>query len=140
MLINLAVGLIIAVDLLFYQEQSADWAQILRIAFIGLALLWLVIQFYAIPYLMEQEDKSMRIALRNALFTLLAAPGYTLVVSLIAGVIVVLSIRLIAPLFLGIPCLLASMGNRAIIERIDTYGLRQREQFRDADNANTMEK
>ena len=141
MLINLAVGVIIAVDLFFYQEQSAGWAQLMRIVLIGLALLWLVIQFYAIPYLMEQEDKSMRIALRNALFTVLAAPGYTLVVSLIAGVIVVLSIGLIAPLFLGIPCLLASMGNRAILDRLETYEVRQREgQNHTQDDENMEEK
>ncbi|UCG25674.1 MAG: DUF624 domain-containing protein [Chloroflexota bacterium] len=127
MLVNLAVAVIITVNIFFYQEQSANWAQILRILFIILAVFWIVIQSYTVPYLMEQEDKSIRIAYRNALFTILAAPGFTLVITVVAGVIVVLSVRLIAPLFLGIPCLLACIGNRAIAERIETYGLRPRE-------------
>jgi uncharacterized membrane protein YesL len=139
MLINLFVALIISVNIYFYRQQETGWATLLGSLFIVLALFWMMLQFYALPYLMEQSDKSVWIAFRNALFTILAAPGYTLIVAGFAGLLVALSIGVIAPLFLGAPCLVACLGNRAIIERIDTFGVRQREQIRDAGSEDNME-
>jgi membrane protein implicated in regulation of membrane protease activity len=76
---------------------------------------------------MEQESKHLGIALRNGLFTALAAPGFTLVVVGVGALIVVLSVVLIFPLFLGVPCLVILLGNRAVIERLGTYQVREKE-------------
>jgi uncharacterized membrane protein YesL len=92
-----------------------------------LALAWLTVQFYALPYLVEQEEKRIGLALRNALFTALAAPGYTVVVAGSAALIAVLSVALVFPLFLGGPCLIAALGNRAMLERLEAYRVRERE-------------
>jgi len=45
----------------------------------------------------------------------------------LAALIVVLSVWLVAPLFLGAPCLIAALGNRAVRERLETYRARERE-------------
>jgi uncharacterized membrane protein YesL len=127
MLLNLAVGFLLTVNLMFYQQFTSTWAALLCAFHVFLGLAWLIVQFYALPYLMEQERKHLGIALRNGLFTALAAPGYTAVVAGLAALIAALSVVVVAPLFLGSPCLIAALGNRAVRERVETYHVRERE-------------
>jgi len=126
MLINLLVAIIISYNYFFYTSFGTLWADFLQAFFIILGVIWLVIQFYALPYLMEQEKKHLGIALRNGLYTTLAAPGYTLVVAGVGALVATLSIVLIFPVFLGVPCLIILIGNRAVIERLATYQVRER--------------
>ena len=127
MLLNLVVAVVSVVNIWFYGQLDADWAAIVQVFPLFLGLTWLVVQFSALPYLMEQKEESLTVALRNGLFTLLAAPGYTAVVAGLAALIVVLSVWLVAPVFLGVPCLIAALGNRAVRERLETYRARERE-------------
>ncbi len=124
MLLNLLVAAAVGTNIWFYGQFDADWAVIVRVfpPFLGLA--WLAVQFYALPYLMEQKEESLKLALRNGLFTFLAAPGYTAVVAGLAALVAVLSVVVVAPLFLGGPCLIAALGNRAVRERLETYRVR----------------
>jgi uncharacterized membrane protein YesL len=126
MLLNLVVAVVSVVNIWFYGQLDADWAAIVQVFPLFLGLIWLVVQFYAVPYLMEQKEESLKLALRNGLFTFLAAPGYTAVVAGLAALIVVLSVWLVAPIFLGGPCLIAALGNRAVRERLETYRARER--------------
>jgi len=126
MLLNLLVAVVLVVNVWFYGQLDADWAAIVQVFPLFLGLIWLVVQFYALPYLMEQKEESLKLALRNGLFTFLAAPGYTAVVAGLAALIAVLSVWLVAPIFLGGPCLIATMGNRAVRERLETYRARER--------------
>jgi uncharacterized membrane protein YesL len=127
MLLNLAVVVVIGVNYAFYDSMTPAWANFLQAAFLLLGAAWLIVQFYTLPYLMEQEEQRLRVALRNGLFTALAAPGYTLVVAGAAALVAALSIGTVALLFLGGPCLVAALGNRAIVERLETYRVRERE-------------
>ena len=124
MLLNLVAAAVSVVNTWFYGQFDADWAVIVRAFPLFLGLTWLVVQFYALPYLMEQKEESLKLALRNGLFTLLAAPGYTAVVAGLAALIAVLSVWLVAPAFLGAPCLIAALGTRAVRERLETYRVR----------------
>ena len=126
-LLNLFAVAIAAANVWFYAQFDAAWAEILRalLWFVGLA--WLIVQFYALPYLMEQETKSLRVALRNGLFTALAAPGYTVAVAGVGVLVAALSVGTVALLFLGGPCLVAVLGNHAVRERLETYRVRERE-------------
>jgi uncharacterized membrane protein YesL len=121
MLLNLLVAAVSAVNVWFYGQFDEDWARIVQGFPLFLGLVWLVVQFYALPYLMEQKEESLKLALRNGLLTLLAAPGYTVVVAGLAALITLLSVWLVAPVFLGAPCLIAILGNRAVRERLETY-------------------
>jgi uncharacterized membrane protein YesL len=107
--------------------MTPAWANFLQVAFLLLGAAWLIVQFYTLPYLMEQQEQRIGVALRNGLFTALAAPGYTLVVAGAAALVAALSIGTVALLFLGGPCLVAALGNRAIVERLETYRVRERE-------------
>jgi hypothetical protein len=126
-LLNLALGVITGVSYLFYGSLAAAWAEFVQGGFIVLLAAWLIVQFYALPYLMEQETQRIGLALRNGLFTALAAPGYTLLIAGAAALVTAVSVGSVALLFLGGPCLVAVLGNRAIVERLETYGVRQRE-------------
>jgi uncharacterized membrane protein YesL len=129
-LLNLAVALIIGVNYFFYASLTPAWADYLKAAFVLLGSSWLVVQFYALPYFMAQQDKRIGLALRNGLFTALAAPGYSLVVAGAAGLVAGLSIGTVALLFLGGPCLVAALGSHAVLERLDTYQVREPEKFK----------
>jgi uncharacterized membrane protein YesL len=124
-LLNLAVAIVLVVSYAFYSQIGAAWSGALSGIVLGVSAVWLVVQFYALPFYMEQEQQSLKLALRNGLFTTLAAPGYTLVLALAAAVIVVASVALVGPLFLGGPCLLAILGHCAVHERLVAYGKRE---------------
>jgi uncharacterized membrane protein YesL len=128
MLMNLVVIFIIIANIWFYTALEPFWADFLQIFFILLGVLWLVVQFYALPYIMEQEVKHLGIAYRNGLYTAMAAPGYTFVIFGLAALIAVLCIVLIVPLFVGVPSLIVVLGNRAIRERITTFKVRDGDQ------------
>jgi len=129
-LLNLAVVTVVMADFWFYGLFDAAWAALLQGLLLFLGAAWLVVQFYALPYLMEQEQKSLWLALRNGLFTALAAPAYTLVVAGAAALVGALSAVTVAPVLLGGPCLMASLGNRAVLDRLETYRVREREAAR----------
>lgn len=123
-LLNAAALLVLFVSYVFYSQIGAAWSAALSGITLVVAAMWLIVQFYALPFYMEQEQQKLTLALRNALFTALAAPGYTLVLTLVVVVLVVASILLVGPLFLGGPCLLALLGHCAVNERLITYGKR----------------
>lgn len=127
-LVNLAAMILLFVNLMFYGQVDAVWGVFLQGLFLGLSVLWLVVQFYTLPYLMEQDQQQLRLALRNGLLTVLASPGYTLVLVGVAALITVLSLLLVMPLFLGAPGLVALLGTRAVMERIETFGVRERDE------------
>jgi|SRR5688572_8082587 len=127
LLLNLIVVLVIGINYFYYASLTTAWANFLQAAFLPLGLAWLIIQFYALPYFMEQEEKRVTLALRNGLFTALAAPSYTLVVVGAAVLVTGLSVGTVALLFLGGPCLIATLGSRAVVERLETYRVRERE-------------
>ena len=127
-LLNLVVATVLGVNYFFYASLAPAWADYLKAAFVLLGLAWLVVQFYALPFFIAQHEKRVGLALRNGLFTALAAPGYSLVVVGAAGLVTGLSIGTVALLFLGGPCLVAALGGRAVLERLETYRIQEREE------------
>jgi hypothetical protein len=125
-LLNVAVAVLAGANLLFYRSFETTWARLLEAFFWLVAAAWLIVQFYALPFAIAQEKKSLWVALRNGLFTALAAPGYTAV--LIVGSLLVLTIStgLFALLFIGGLCLIPVLGSYAVLERLEAYGLRAR--------------
>jgi hypothetical protein len=123
-IINLLVMAIIVVNYLFYASFTTSWFDLLQGFFILLGLAWLAIQFYALPYLIVQERKHIGLAMRNALFTFLAAPGFSLVLGIVSLLLVFLCLFTVAPLFLGGPCLIVLLGNHAVMDRLEKFKVR----------------
>lgn len=121
MLPNLLLAAGIWLNLQFYSRLKTFWAEWAELLSLLLGVLWLLLQFYALPYLMKQERFTLRQAYRNALFTVLASPLYSLIVGAFAALIIYLSTRFIVLLFLGGPVLIVMLGMHAVTERLRTY-------------------
>jgi uncharacterized membrane protein YesL len=123
MLVNLVVLALFAINLSFYGNFQARWSTYVQGMFVGLLLLWLGIQFFSLPYLIIQEDKSLRVAWKNSLLTLLASPIFGLIVGVFAFLIILLSIFIVVPIFLGAGSLLAILANLAVQNRLEKFNL-----------------
>jgi uncharacterized membrane protein YesL len=121
MLANLLVILGLVSNWQFYSRFEGSWVGLVQFLTLVLSGLWLLTQWYAVPYFVIQEKSSLRLAWRNGLFTVLAAPGYTLVLVLFAAVVGLVSTVAIAPLVLGGLAFIAILGCQAVQERVEVY-------------------
>lgn len=121
-LINVVVLIVLFVNVYFYGQIAAGALASAFLFFVSaLVLLWVTMQFYTWPVLMIQEQKSMRIALKNALFLSLASPLYNLILLLVGGIVISLSIMMLVPLAVFTFSFLAMLGNHAVVERLSTF-------------------
>lgn len=127
MLLNLLVVVIQGANFLFWTGQRTWWAILVTGCLLFLTVAWLATQFYALPYLIEQRRKNLGLALRNGFFTVFAAPGYTMAVAGLAIVLAVASVLVVLPLFLGVPMLIVVLGTWAVRDRLETYGVLERD-------------
>ncbi len=111
----------------FYNTFNTDIGIILQLLVLCVVIAWSLIQFYALPYLIEQDGKSLMRAWRNGAYTLLASPFYTIMIMGISALIIELMSLLPPLLFLGGPCFFALFGTRAVFERLETFGIRVRD-------------
>ena len=105
-LISLGVAGILLVNMGFYFDRGQDNVIFTGVAvFIGwVTVVWLIMQPYMLPMLIEQEDKRILIVLRNSL--LLALDNIILsVFALFAFVLFAL-----VPMFFGFPLIIATFG------------------------------
>jgi uncharacterized membrane protein YesL len=126
-LLNIAVAVTITINFTFYGGIEAAWGLYVQMFIIFLGFLWVCTQFYALPFFMEQEQQKLRIALRNGLFTTLAAPFFTIMLMIVVALVIALSLGLIIPFFLGLPALIPFLGFRAMYNRLEAFGIRERE-------------
>ena len=115
--ITLAGYATVATNLIFYNrpelspfpESLAVW---LTPLFVILGLIWTGIVFYAQAFLMELEEPTIRIVLRNSLFLTILRPITTLVLLIVSLVVIAISVLLpilvlAAPGFLSVLSLTA---------------------------------
>ncbi len=121
-LLNIAVITALVVNFKFYGATENLLGAVVQIALAVGGLLWFATQFYFWPFLIEQEHKSVRGALKNALFLSLAEPLYTIVMLSTAAFAVVLSIFTVLPLAVFTLSFVSLLANRAVIERLTAYG------------------
>jgi hypothetical protein len=121
MLTNLILLFILFASVDAYRLIEAGWASIARALTIAIGVVWVIIQFYAVPLLMAQEQKSLRLAWRNALMMTLASPGYLLVLFVFLALFGVISALLIFPVILGYTTLLSLLANQAVRDRLAAF-------------------
>jgi hypothetical protein len=111
-LLNILVAVILFTNIRFYTPANVPfdispsvslWIQAL---FVGVTLLWVIVQMYPLALLFEQQDQRLRVALRNAAVLLIANPGFTIVLLLLA--------------------LFAVVCNRAVLHLLEPYRERAR--------------
>ncbi|MEX2540991.1 MAG: hypothetical protein WD314_04255 [Trueperaceae bacterium] len=123
-LLQLVVVVAVLLNLHFYGSLNSRLGGALQGATLVVAGVWLLLQMYALPYLMEQGRPGLRLALRNALLTVLANPLYALVMAGVSAVLLALCVRLPFLLLFGVPMLIVVFGSHAVIDRLERYGKR----------------
>lgn len=121
-LLQLVVATGVLVNLQFYARLGEPIGPLLRGATLAVTALWLLLQIYTLPYLMEQGRGGLGLALRNSLLTTLASPLYTLVLGIIVGVLAAACLRLPFLLLFGVPMLIALIGSIAVRDRLAHFG------------------
>jgi uncharacterized membrane protein YesL len=119
---NIAVGVILVVNITFYGSMDATWAGLVQGVVVVFAVLWLVVQLLVWPYVFAQEQPGLRQALRNAVFTVLAAPLFALTIGVIVIAIVALSVLLVAPFAVFTAAFISLLGNIALSDRLRAFG------------------
>jgi hypothetical protein len=115
MLANLFVVLVLFYAYLFYAEGTHLLAQIAQMIMLVGLLLWIALQFYTVPTLMAQEEKSLRLAWYTSWLMIWRQPGYTLVLLLTTTSLMALILLTQGLAFvLGGVSLLALIGAQAI--------------------------
>lgn len=127
LLVTISVSLGVSLTVRFYQGLGTGWAAGLQFVALLVGVAWFALQLYVLPYVLEQGTTSLRQALKNALFTLLAGPVYTFVLACFVGALLYLGSRLVFLFFLGLPCLIAVLGTCAVRERLATFNVRRRD-------------
>ncbi|MBI1257820.1 MAG: DUF624 domain-containing protein [Chloroflexi bacterium] len=98
-LLNLLVIVVLASNFLYYGHLSAQWATIAEAIVIVVSLVWLSLQVYSFPLLLEQEKPDLRLALRNSLILLIRRPFFTFGAALLMVALAVFSSLALLPLW-----------------------------------------
>ncbi len=120
--INLLVIFLLVGDFILtgqlYQTPFARFMQGFYLAGLGA---WLIVQLYALPFLIEQATPSVRQALRNAAVMLGRNPGFSVVLGILLALLLVVGLALF---MLTLACggvIVAAVGNRAVINRLEAH-------------------
>ncbi|MFN8450048.1 MAG: YesL family protein [Anaerolineae bacterium] len=117
--LNIFVAAVLVSNFVFYGQFDDSWAIWTRAVVIALALVWVAIQLYTFPLMIEQEKPLLRQALRNSVVILLRRPVYSFGIAIVIVLIAALSTLLILPLWVllsGSVC--AYLANRATLSSI----------------------
>ena len=122
-------GAILVVDVRFYLTSENRIFAV--IGFLGLwaILFWVTVQVYLFPLMIMQEDRRVKVILKNASLITLAYPFYALVILIIALLATALSILLVfillATLWMPFVTVLFSRATFSSLGEVEAY--RQRE-------------
>lgn len=121
-LANIAAAAIFGVCFNFYGAAGGALGPFIQALFVTAGMLWIAMQFYVWPFLIEQEEKRLRRALKNALFLTLANPVYTFVLLGAAALALVISLITVLPIAVFATSFISLLGSRAVLERLTAYG------------------
>lgn len=124
-LANLLVLYIVFSNYVFYNRLASDVGNILQVLALGAGFLWTAVQFYTLPYFVLLEKKSLLIAWKNGLFTILASPVFSLALWVVLTALLFLHL-MIFPIFLAGPGLVVLLVTMAVEDRIQKFGIRER--------------
>jgi hypothetical protein len=94
---NLILIPLFLINLFYFVVENNTLTVLVKASNLALLLLWLWLQIFLLPLLMEQEVQSVRLALRNALVIFLKKPGIYGVTVLFVSVFMIISLILMMP-------------------------------------------
>jgi uncharacterized membrane protein YesL len=128
--ILLVSGAILVVDVMFYLNGANIFYT--AIGFLGLwaLLFWFTIQIYLFPLMIIQEDKSLKLILKNASLLTLAYPLFALgilIATILMTTVSVLLVILLATLWMPFVALLNSRATVSSLQEVESYRKRELE-------------
>lgn len=118
--VNIPVVAIVLIDIRMVPRMfSPTVAAYLQIFFIMALAFWIVVNWYALAFLFQQKEPSLRQALRNGAVLLFQNPLFTLILVVITAVLIGLSLVLIIINLLFGPMLVAIIGTHAVLSRLE---------------------
>lgn len=112
------LGLLL-INFVFYRNINTPWAPWVQGFFLGLIILWLLINLYTFPLLLEQSEKSVRMALRNSLVVSMRTPGTTLSLVFFLLILAIISTILQIPWLLFTASLSAFLTTRILVQSVE---------------------
>jgi hypothetical protein len=121
--LNFLVLAILVIDIRTVPRMvSPAVANTLQIIFLMVLVFWIIVNWYALAFLFQQKEPSLRQALRNGAVLLLQHPVFTLTLAVITAVLLglsaVLVVLIIAILLVG-PMLVALISTHAVLNRLE---------------------
>lgn len=121
-ILNILVVTVLLSNFIFYGQYDEAWSVWARAIVVTLAFLWLAVQVYTFPLMIEQEKPHLRTALRNSLVVLLSRPVYSIGIALVIVAIAAVSTLVILPLWIFISAsTCAYLANRATVSSIARF-------------------
>jgi uncharacterized membrane protein YesL len=121
-LVNLVVIVILAADYnLTGQLSQSSFTQFAQGFYLAVLAGWLILQFYALPFLFEQEAPSVRQALRNGAVMIGKNPGFALALTGLLFVAFILGTVLFMLSFAFGGVILSVAASRAIQNRLEIF-------------------
>lgn len=118
--VNLLVVAVVLIDIRVVPQMVSPTVAVYLQLFFTMALaLWIVVNWYALAFLFQQKDPSLRQALRNGVVLLLQNPLFTLVLVVITAVLIGLSLVLVIVNLLFGPMLVALISTHAVLNRLE---------------------
>lgn len=117
--VNLAVWLLVALNLRFYASIAAQWAATMQVVMIALLVVWTVLQIVVLPIYPRLAEPGLKLALQNALVVIGRYP-----LALIALLVMILIVLVTAAFFppfglIMAVALVAILANRMVDEAIN---------------------
>jgi uncharacterized membrane protein YesL len=117
-----AIGLLLlVVNALFYLRSESTPLRIFGIVWVYAIVVWMGMQIYQLPLLIEQDDKRIRLVLRNSLFLSMANVVPTLTLLIVCSVLTVLSLALTLLIALLTGSVIALITTRAVHLMLEPY-------------------
>jgi len=118
-LLNLIAVLILVSNLFFYGQYETQWFIILRGISMGIGVLWAIIQLYTFPFLLEQKEPKVWLALRNSLILFAAHPVPVVSVAILVSVFMVLSTLFALPAWFFLTVSLSAyLANKVVVDSL----------------------
>ena len=113
--------MLLIVNALFYLRSEVGALQIFGVIWVYAIYFWMSMQIYQLPLLIEQEDKRLRLVLRNSFFLSLSNFVPTLIVVVICTFLTVLSLGLTLLIAMVTGALVVLIANRATMTLLERY-------------------
>lgn len=119
---SLVIPAAIGFNVWFY-FNSEGMLKVIGVVWVWLFLFILMAGQYIFPLLWQQDEPSVRMALRNAVLLALQNPVYSLLMLLFQLVLIVICFALTLPMLLLGPALIALAANHALVGLLQDMGL-----------------